>query len=171
MTLRYFIALFRIETADSAQPRKGSMVTRCFPCNRVGSEHKTRPRQGFHRLQYGEVVEDLAGHTSDVEGSYVINSHPCKICSPWINFQNNCEIFGPTLKNCSSSMWMSIPLVPSWKATCLNCADCEWISYVHSRVDVVSVVVKNARDYNCTTDTQFYSVDSSNMDNTIPYSF
>ena len=30
MTLRYFIGLFRIDTADLAQPRKCSMITRPF---------------------------------------------------------------------------------------------------------------------------------------------
>ena len=29
-----------IETADLAQPRKHSMVTRTFSCKRVGSDHK-----------------------------------------------------------------------------------------------------------------------------------
>ena len=37
MTLHYFIGSFRIETADSAQPRKHSMVTRLFSSSvRVG---------------------------------------------------------------------------------------------------------------------------------------
>ena len=41
MMLRYFIGLFRIKTADSAQPRAFN-GTDPFPCVRVGSGHKTR---------------------------------------------------------------------------------------------------------------------------------
>ena len=40
MTWRYFIVLFSIKTADSAQPRNRSMVTIPFPRERVGSGHE-----------------------------------------------------------------------------------------------------------------------------------
>jgi len=32
---------FKINTADSAQPRNRSIVTRPFPCERAGSGHET----------------------------------------------------------------------------------------------------------------------------------
>jgi len=37
MTWHYFIGLSKNKTADSAQPRNGSIVTRSFPHERVGS--------------------------------------------------------------------------------------------------------------------------------------
>ena len=49
MTSPNFIGLFKISTADSAQPRNHSIVTRC---NRVGSGHKTTRNSAIFR-SYG----------------------------------------------------------------------------------------------------------------------
>lgn len=42
MTLYHFIGLFGIDTVDSAQPRKCSMVSGPLSCERLGIGHKSR---------------------------------------------------------------------------------------------------------------------------------
>ena len=47
MTLRYFTGLFRIETADLAQPGKRSWSPDRFPRERVESGHETTKQHNF----------------------------------------------------------------------------------------------------------------------------